>query len=119
MLQSVSRGITDIGVMAPPDCQDFFTKCGFGPDRQDLGSQAMAIQPEVWTTKEKPSAAALEGVSSEQPQAFNGAFVPGTDMLSSRIQSCLDDTLQAHSFQVRRSGQVWYVPSRHKVRMPS
>ncbi|KAK9854492.1 hypothetical protein WJX84_008997 [Apatococcus fuscideae] len=39
---SVSRGITDIGVMAPPDCQGFFTKCGPG---------------EVWYARSKHKAA--------------------------------------------------------------
>ncbi|KAK9825966.1 hypothetical protein WJX74_001879 [Apatococcus lobatus] len=112
---SVSRGITDIGVMAPPDCQGFFTKCGFGPDRQDLGSQAMAIVPGLWMT-EPQSVASQNGSSSSEPPASSAcSFDPNTDFLSSRIQSCLDASLHTHLFQGRRPGEVWYARSKHKA----
>ena len=115
VMQSVSRGVTDIGVMAPPSSHGFFTKCGFCPDRQDLGSQAMAIMPEVWM----PQTASLpvwDSAESDRMHASQDckAFNPDSYLLNMGLVACLDSSVDRHQFQHRRLDEVWHVPGRQR-----
>ncbi len=111
-MQSVSRGVTDIGVMAPPASHGFFSKCGFGPDRQDLGSQAMAFLPSVWLASPSGPALACEQGPHTQSSATGAEFDPDANMLRPGVADSLQMALDHHSFKSCRPGEVWQHPGR-------